>query len=163
VTTTETTAQKDGEARVQRHSAQESVRDLAKLIISLASAVVVLSATFADKLSHGVGIAIVVLYMSWICLATSIVFGVKAISKLAHAQWTGADRWGEWTFPPMRRSWQAFQAGMGLLLGYAAIVSGIQARHGDEQSVPAVAVSCANCDCIPRSAAPLRKPTQSVP
>ena len=127
-------------APVAKAPAQESVRDLVKLIISLASAVVALSATFADKFSHDVGWGILLLFLAWACLAASIIYGVNAMSKLAHAQWTDADRWWDWTFPLMRRSWRCFQSGMVVLLVYAGIAAFIQSRQPK-----AALVSCLSC------------------
>jgi hypothetical protein len=108
-------------------AAQESTRDLTKLLISLASAVVVLSATFTEKLSQGAGLAIIVLFVAWVFLALAVIYGVKALSTLVHAQRTAAEKWGEMTFPAMRLSWRSFQAGMVLLLLYAALAAGKQA------------------------------------
>lgn len=135
----------------QRSAAQESVRDLAKLLISLASAVVALSVTFTDKLSQGVGYVVIVLLLAWACLAASIICGVNAMSKLAHAQWTGAEKWGDWTFPQMRWSWRSFKAGILLLLIFAATSAAIKARQPvRDMKVPVTAsVSCAGppMDC----------------
>jgi hypothetical protein len=61
---------------------QDSTRDLAKLVISLASAVVVLSATFTEKLAQGVGVVIIVLFLSWVLLALSVISGVTACRTL---------------------------------------------------------------------------------
>jgi hypothetical protein len=126
-------------------AAQESVRDLAKLLISLSSGVIALSATFAEKLSLGVGLVVVVLHLAWIVLVLSIFFGVQALSTLAHAQETGAVEWGKRTFQPLRKCWQTFQAGVVLLIIYGAIVSGMQALRGN--TAPGL---LAHCDCCPQ-------------
>jgi len=114
--------------------AQDSTRDLIKLLISLASGVIALSAAFIEKLSAGVGFTIVTLYLSWIALATSIFFGVKALSRLVHAQQTDAKNWYEITLPPMRQCWRYFQAGVVLLIVYASIASGFRAWPKNQSS-----------------------------
>jgi hypothetical protein len=108
-------------------SGQKPAGDLVRLLITLASGVLALSATFVEKLSAGSGWSIVVLYLSWVALVASIIFGVKALSMLADAQRTSATQWAETTFPSMTRCWQSFQAGIGLLMVYGAIVAGLQA------------------------------------
>lgn len=122
-------------------AAQESTRDLAKLVISLASAVVVLSATFAEKLAQGVGVAIVILFVAWAALATSVICGVTALSNLVQAQRTENRRWGDVTFPPMRWSWRSFQAGMVALLLYAGVASGMQAWSASNKDP-------SRCQCV---------------
>lgn len=132
---TQATLESDAQAKAvadHKKAAQESARDLAKLIISLASAVVAISATFAEKMSQGAGPVILVLFVAWALLAASVIYGVGAMSQLVHAQWTGADKWSEWTFPRIGKSWWCFQVGMVLLLLYAAIAAGRQALRGHE-------------------------------
>jgi hypothetical protein len=129
-------------------TAQESSRDLAKLLVSLASAVVVLSATFAEKFSEQAGYTIIILFVAWLCLAASVVFGVTAISNLVHAQWTLAENWGTVTFTPMKRSWIAFQIGMVSLLLYAGVAAGIRAFH---EKQPVKELPCCR---VPDSAPP---------
>lgn len=107
--------------------AQDLTKDLIKLLISLASGVIAISAAFIEKLSTGVGFSIVTLYLAWVSLVVSIFFGVKSLSKLVHAQQTDANNWYNITLPPMRKCWLYFQAGVILLVVYASIASGIRA------------------------------------
>ncbi|HEY5377891.1 MAG TPA: hypothetical protein VIK01_29620 [Polyangiaceae bacterium] len=109
----------------------------------MASAVVALSVTFAEKISTGVGCVILILFAAWICLAGAVVFGVNALSKLVHAQRTSAATWADMTFPPMRRSWRSFQAGIVMLLLYAAVVAGRQAWSPIKTSAPVAGASLA--------------------
>lgn len=122
--------------------AQKSVSDLVTLLISLASGVLALSATFTEKLSVGAGSSVIILYLSWAVLVTSIFFGVRTLSKLAHAQITGATEWANMTLPSMRQCWRFFQAGIVLLMIYAAAVAGLQARS--PKTTPEKA---GNCEC----------------
>ena len=117
-------------------AAQESTRDLVKLLISLGSAVVVLSATFTEKLAQGVGAGILVLIASWTSLAVSVYFGVTALSTLVHAQRNLTDTWADMTLPPMRNCWRWFLVGMVLLLLFAAIASGMKAFGLARESEP---------------------------
>ena len=110
--------------------AQKSASDLVKLLISLASGVLALSATFIEKLSAGASWVVILLYLSWLALLVSIFFGVRTLSKLVHAQQTGTPRWGEMIFPSMRRCWVFFLSGVVLLMLYGAPVAGIQAWGG---------------------------------
>jgi hypothetical protein len=107
--------------------AQESTRDLIKLLISLASGVIALSAALVEKVSVGVGYSVSILYISWIGLTISIYYGIKSLSMLVHAQQTGATNWYDITLPPMQKCWRIFLFGVAMLIFYASIVSGFRA------------------------------------
>lgn len=126
--------------RATPQQAQDSARDLAKLLISLASGVVALSATFAEKLSGGLGLSVSLLYLAWIALVAAVVFGVAALSRLTDAQQKGAPEWWSTTLPPMRRSWRAFQAGVGLLMLYGIVASAAKATQPQPSKAD-------RCDC----------------
>ena len=121
-------------------AAQGSASDLVKLLISLASGVLALSATFIEKLSLGARWVIIVLYFSWAALIVSIIFGVRTLSKLTHAQQTGTTQWGQMALPSMRWCWRFFQAGVVLLMIYGATLAGFQA-WSNRSSKPI------DCDC----------------
>jgi hypothetical protein len=130
--------------KAQIPPAQDSTKDLIKLLISLASGVIAISAAFIEKLSSGVGFPIVALYLAWISLLSSVFFGVKALSKLVHAQQTDANNWYDITLPPMRRCWFYFQAGVVLLVVYASITSGIRAWSPNADNDQRVVLNCDN-------------------
>jgi hypothetical protein len=100
-----------------------STSDLIKLLISLSSGLVGLSATFADKVADGTRYAILILFASWAALAASICFGVKVLSLLADAQYKDSDGWWGMVSPPMRNSWRGFLAGIALLLTYGVFAA----------------------------------------
>ena len=112
----------------------ESTRDLAKLFVTLASGVIALSGTFADKLSRGAGWAVVVLFAAWGLIATSVFFAVHTLSRLVHVQRNYTENWADMTWPSLRRSWNFFLAGLVVLLVYGAITSTKNAMTDDVPS-----------------------------
>jgi hypothetical protein len=117
--------------RVDQHESQESMRDLCKLIISLASGVLALSGTFASKFSGDSGPAVILMIISWGFLAMSIVRGVRAISILADAQQKGNAAWWTPTLEPASNSWWFFRWGVFMLVVYFGWVAICTAISGD--------------------------------
>ena len=119
-----------------RFQSQESLRDLCKLIISLGSGVLAISASFAAKMSESSGVGIGLLLMSWIYLVVSIMSGVKAIDVLADAQRKGTDEWWSLTIRHARDSWKQFRWGLLILVVFgstAAFSAAVRAGSMTEQ------------------------------
>jgi len=118
-----------------QHESQESLRDLCKLIITLASGVLALSGTFAGKFSADSGPAVLVMMLSWGFLVMSIVRGVRAISVLAEAQQKGTAGWWAQTHEPASSSWWFFRWGVFILVLHFGIISLCEALSGDAMKV----------------------------
>jgi len=101
---------------------QEAAADLAKLLISLASAVIAISATFASSMVQDRSYVIAPLGAAWVALAVSIHFGVKALSRLGDAQQKETAEWSRLVNPHMKWSWRCFQLGVVLLLVYGLCI-----------------------------------------
>jgi hypothetical protein len=108
-------------------SALGFAQDLNKLLISLSSGVIAISAAFAERLSTGVGLAILFLILSWLSLTISIFFGINSLSKVLHSKKTNVENWHDLIYPPLRKSNWFFFIGVALLIVYASLVATQQA------------------------------------
>ncbi|GJM43287.1 MAG: hypothetical protein DHS20C21_01290 [Gemmatimonadota bacterium] len=129
----------------------DSVQDLAKLLVSLSSGVLAFSVTFAEKVSVGVGLAVALLYAAWILLVLALMFGVKALSRLADARLKGTQTWFPQVLPSLRTCWRAFQAGLIALMLYGALASGIHAWRSDDapSGLPPCSSACSVSGGLP--------------
>lgn len=107
---------------------QDTTRELATLITTLASGVLAFSVTFVEKITNEVGALVLIVEGAWVLLALSIFFAIRALSQLVHTQKADTLDWGRTTLPPLRKAWWLFQFGMGVLLLYGAAVSWLGAR-----------------------------------
>lgn len=110
-------------ARIDRHQSQESLRDLCKLVISLASGVLAISAAFVARVASDAGPCLLILVLSWCYLIASILRGVKAIDILADAQQKGTTTWWAMTIEPARQCWRNFRSGVIALIVFCAATS----------------------------------------
>jgi len=111
--------------------AHQIALELMKQIITLASGVVALSATFLDKLQAG-AVSLGLLGLSWVALVVSIFFGLQTISAIVksrldpeHQHWS---RGSGQTFA--RISKYAFVAGIFLFAIFAFVLLISKSRCG---------------------------------
>lgn len=121
-----------------KHDSQESLRDLCKLIISLSSGVLAISATFASKMVENAGLAVLMLMVSWLYLVFSIISGVKAIDVLADAQQKGTVSWWSLTIGHARKCWKRFKFGVIILIVFCATTSLCTALSSESMSNVAI-------------------------
>ena len=144
--------------------AHESARDLAKLIISLSSGIIAISATFVEKHTQGVRLVVVLLAISWILLIVSIFYGIKALITLVNAEQQDAQNWWGMTRIPLRIAWNHFRAGVVTLTVYAFVVSvtyafDLSKAATDESARPKKDVTSAPTTLVPEPLAPLERAT----
>jgi hypothetical protein len=97
--------------------AQSSTQDFIKLIISLASGVIALSATFIPKFTeHGFATALI-LFGSWLLFGASIFFGIRTLTIITRCIMNDTPLWWNQVVGSARSCWWSFLAGIvGLIL-----------------------------------------------
>jgi hypothetical protein len=116
---------------------QESARELAKLLISLSSAIIAISATFVEKHTARVSYLVILLPIAWILLLVSLFYGIKSLIAFVNAQQTNSSNWWGLTKPPLRTSWVSFRWGVIILSIYAFLVSILYAFNLSLLPIPA--------------------------
>jgi hypothetical protein len=101
--------------------AQTSTQDFIKLIISLASGVIALSATFVPKFAEHSSITIGVLFVSWLLFAASIFFGIRTLTILTRCIMNGTELWWNQIVGTARLCWWCFLIGIGGLIIFAGM------------------------------------------
>jgi hypothetical protein len=101
--------------------AQTSTQDFIKLIISLASGVIALSATFVPKFSDHSPITMGILFVSWLLFAASIFFGIRTLTILTRCIMNGTELWWNQIVRTARLCWWCFLIGIGALIIFAGI------------------------------------------
>jgi len=129
--TSDTVGPKD--SAVPQERAQDSTKDLVKLIMSLALGLLALSGTFASRMSEGAGVAIALLYTSWGALIACIFYGIKSLSVQAKCIMSGSPNWWSVTIAPAKLSWRSFKIGILLMILYGAVIAGFAALSGADE------------------------------
>jgi hypothetical protein len=78
-----------------KDKAMDMALELVKQIITLASGILVLSATFLPNIKSLTSIPLGILLLSWITLIISIVLGIQTISAFVQNKLDNSDEWAE--------------------------------------------------------------------
>jgi len=114
----------DLDASTECPDAHETALELLKQLITLASGVLALSATFLEKLATLLVPLIVVLGLAWLALVVSVFFGLEAISAIVKSRLDSAHRWSEgYGKTSARISKYAFVLGILLFASFALLVA----------------------------------------
>jgi ABC-type multidrug transport system permease subunit len=113
-------AKGEDQSEVKRTNADEAALELMKQLITLASGVLALSATFISELEGRSFLLIGFLVVSWVLLLSSIFFGLQTISVIVKSRLRSNDDWSAGY--GKKSAWAskyAFTAGIGLFALFA--------------------------------------------
>jgi hypothetical protein len=115
--------------------AHEVALELVKQLITLASGVIALSATFIEKIKPLRQLLFVVLAASWVALLVSVLFGLETISAIVKSRLESNSSWSQgYGRKAAKISKYAFVGGIFLFALFAFL--SLLLRQSDVQSLP---------------------------
>lgn len=124
----------DAEApQLPRARADEPALELMKQLITLASGVLALSATFIEKVPRSSASHVVILIVAWVALLASIFFGLETISAIVKSRLDSNDDWSAgYGKASAQVSKYAFTVGVALIALFAVLSFTASRSQGPE-------------------------------
>jgi hypothetical protein len=123
-----------GEA--SRSKADEAALELMKQLITLSSGVLALGAAFIDKLPKTPAYFLSFLFISWVALIISLIFGLKTISAIVKSRLDCDDQWSRGKGRTFGRvSQYSFLVGIGFFAAFAFISLALPSNKDNEISI----------------------------
>jgi hypothetical protein len=119
-----------------RSRADEAALELMKQLITLSSGVLALGAAFIDKLPKTPKYFLTFLFLSWVALILSLIFGLKTISAIVKSRLDSDDEWSRGkgrTFGRISQS--SFLSGIGLFATFAFLSLVWPSNEGKEINI----------------------------
>lgn len=117
-------------------NADEAALELMKQLITLASGVLALGAAFVDKLPKSPKFFLAFLFLSWIALILSLIFGLKTISAIVKSRLESNDDWSRSPGRTFGRVSQfSFLIGIGLFATFAFLSLALPPPQDNEYKI----------------------------
>jgi len=147
-------------SEVSKSKADEAALELMKQLITLSSGVLALGAAFVDKLPKTPGYFLSFLFVSWVALILSLIFGLKTISTIVKSRLDSDEEWSRGigrTFG--RLSQYSFLVGIGFFATFAFLSLALPANKDEEISITIKSDDPRIADILKRVTAQPSQPT----